>query len=69
MGEGTFDKAEGQAEEVVGDLTGDEDLQAQGEIDQASGSLKDKAAELADKVKDTATSLVDKVREAVGRDR
>jgi uncharacterized protein YjbJ (UPF0337 family) len=69
MSEGTFDKAKGRAKEAVGDLTGDEDLQAEGEVDQATGSIKDKAAEIADKVKETASGLVDKVRDAVGRDR
>jgi uncharacterized protein YjbJ (UPF0337 family) len=69
MSEGTFDKAKGRAKEAVGDLTGDEDLQAEGEVDQATGSIKDKAAEIADKVKETASGLVDKVRDAVSRDR
>jgi uncharacterized protein YjbJ (UPF0337 family) len=69
MSEGTFDKAKGRAKEAAGDLTGDEDLQAEGQVDQASGSIKDKAAEIADKVKETASDLVDKVRDAVGRDR
>jgi uncharacterized protein YjbJ (UPF0337 family) len=69
MGEGTFDQAKGRAEEAVGDLTGNEDLQAEGQVDQASGTIKDKAAGFADKLKDTASSLVDRVKSAVGRDR
>lgn len=62
MGEGTFDKAKGRAEEAAGDLTDDERLQTEGKLDQAAGSFKDKAAELADKVKETATNLIDRVR-------
>jgi len=69
MSEGTFDKAKGRAKEAVGDLTDDEDLQAEGKVDQASGSIKDKAAEIADKVKDAASSVVEKVRDVVNRDR
>ena len=69
MSEGTFDKAKGRAKEAVGDLTDDEDLQAEGKVDQASGSIKDKAAEIADMVKDAASSVVEKVRDVVNRDR
>jgi uncharacterized protein YjbJ (UPF0337 family) len=69
MSEGTYDKAKGRAKEAVGDLTGDEDLQAEGEVDQASGSIKDKVAAITDKVKDAVSSLVDKVRGAADRGR
>jgi uncharacterized protein YjbJ (UPF0337 family) len=47
MGAGTGDKAEGKLDELkgkvkegVGDATGDRDLQAQGEVDQAKGKAK-----------------------------
>jgi uncharacterized protein YjbJ (UPF0337 family) len=69
MGEGTFDKAKGRAKEAAGDLTDDDDLQREGKADQASGTVKDKASEWADKAKDAANSLVDKVKGATGRDR
>ena len=37
--------------EAAGDLTGDKDLQREGKVDQASGEIKDKVGDAADKVK------------------
>lgn len=66
MGEKT-DKAKGRAKEAVGDLTGNERLQREGKIDQASGTVKgaakdakDKAAEGADAVKRKAREINDR---------
>jgi uncharacterized protein YjbJ (UPF0337 family) len=52
MGDGSFDKAKGNLKEAGGDLTGDKDLEREGKVDQASGSVKDKIGDAADKVKD-----------------
>jgi uncharacterized protein YjbJ (UPF0337 family) len=56
---GTDDKIEnkgeelkGKAKETVGDATGDEELQAEGETDQAKGNLK----QAGEKVKDVFKS-------------
>ena len=38
--------------EAAGDLTGDKDLEREGKVDQASGSVKDKVGDAADSVKD-----------------
>lgn len=46
------DQAKGRLKEGVGDLTGDEGLQREGEVDQAKGGLKDKVDQAADKAKD-----------------
>lgn len=47
-----FDDIKGRAKEAAGDLTGDEDLQREGKVDQATGTVKDKIGDAADKVKD-----------------
>jgi len=52
MGDGAGDKAKGNIKEAAGDLTGDKDLEREGQVDQASGSVKDKVGDAADGVKD-----------------
>jgi uncharacterized protein YjbJ (UPF0337 family) len=52
MGDGTFDDGKGRVKEAAGDLTGDKDLQREGKIDQATGTVKDKVGDAADKAKD-----------------
>jgi uncharacterized protein YjbJ (UPF0337 family) len=52
MGDGTADKLKGHAKEAGGDLTGDEELKSEGKVDRASGSVKDKVGDAADKAKD-----------------
>ena len=47
-----LDDAKGRVKEAAGDLTGDDDLQREGKVDQASGTVKDKVGDAADKVKD-----------------
>ena len=47
-----FDEMKGRAKEAAGDLTDDEDLQREGKVDQAEGSVKDKVDQIGDKVKD-----------------
>ena len=47
-----FDEYKGRAKEAAGDLTDDEDLQREGKVDQAQGTIKEKAENLGDKVKD-----------------
>ncbi len=50
-----WDDAKGKVKEGVGDATGDKDLENEGKIDQATGSVKDKVGDAADKVKDATT--------------
>ena len=52
------DDAKGKVKEAAGDLTGDKSMQREGKVDQASGTVKDKVGDAADKVKG-----------AVGRDK
>lgn len=46
------DNIKGRVKEGAGDLTGDDELKREGKGDQAAGTIKDKAGDVADKVKD-----------------
>ena len=50
MGE-HLDDAKGRVKEAAGDLTGDEKLQREGKVDQATATVKEKVGEAADKIK------------------
>jgi uncharacterized protein YjbJ (UPF0337 family) len=52
MSDGTADDLKGRAKEAAGDLTDDKSLKNEGKVDQASGSVKDKVGDAADKAKD-----------------
>ena len=52
MGDGTSDDVKGRVKEAGGALTGDDSLKREGKVDQATGSVKDKVGDAADKVKD-----------------
>ena len=52
MSDGTTDDLKGRAKEAAGDLTDDDSLKNEGKVDRASGSVKDKVGDAADKVKD-----------------
>ncbi len=52
MGDGSADDAKGRIKEAGGALTGDDDLKNEGKVDQASGTVKDKVGDAADKAKD-----------------
>ena len=53
MGDGTTDEIKGRTKEAAGDLSGDKGLKREGKVDRASGTVKDKVGDAADKVKDT----------------
>jgi uncharacterized protein YjbJ (UPF0337 family) len=52
MDDGKSDDVKGRVKEAAGDITGDEDLKNEGRVDRASGSVKDKVGDVADKAKD-----------------
>jgi len=52
MDDGTTDDLKARVKEAGGDLTGDDSLKNEGKVDQASGAIKDKVGDAADKVKD-----------------
>jgi uncharacterized protein YjbJ (UPF0337 family) len=51
MSEGKFEEQKGRAKEAVGAFTGDEELEAEGKVEQATGATKSKLAAVLDKVK------------------
>jgi uncharacterized protein YjbJ (UPF0337 family) len=57
------DELTGKAKEAAGDVTGDDQLKAEGKADQAAAVVKDAIAD----VKDTAGKLVDKAKDIIGR--
>ena len=52
MSDGTKDDVKGRTKEAAGSLTGDKSLKNEGKVDKASGSVKDKVGDAADKAKD-----------------
>jgi uncharacterized protein YjbJ (UPF0337 family) len=52
MGDGSGDELKGRVKEAAGDLTDDQDLKNEGKVDRASGTVKDKVGDAADKAKD-----------------
>ena len=60
----TADKAKGHVKEAAGDLTGDDDLEREGKLDQLTGEVKEKA----EKAKDAVGDAADKAKDALSRD-
>jgi uncharacterized protein YjbJ (UPF0337 family) len=52
MADHTGEDMKGRAKEATGALTGDTKLKREGQVDQASASVKDKVSDAADAVKD-----------------
>jgi uncharacterized protein YjbJ (UPF0337 family) len=52
MDDGKTDDLKGRLKEAGGDLTGDDSLKNEGKVDRASGTVKDKVGDVADKAKD-----------------
>jgi uncharacterized protein YjbJ (UPF0337 family) len=63
MSGGAFDQAKGRVKQAAGELTDDEDLERKGEVDEATGKLKDKADDAKDKVTDALDAVRDKVND------
>lgn len=57
----------GKAKEATGKVTGDQELEAEGRMDQVAAEVKDKASELADKAKDIAGGLGANVKAAADK--
>ncbi len=52
MGDGAGDNAKGRVKKAGGELTGDDSLKREGEVDKATGKVKDAVGGASDKVKD-----------------
>jgi uncharacterized protein YjbJ (UPF0337 family) len=46
------DDAKGRLKEAAGDLTNDDDLKREGQVDQATGKVKDKIDDASDAIKE-----------------
>lgn len=57
---GRMDEAKGRAKEAVGDLTDDRDMQREGKMDRAAGTVKQKLDEAKDKLEETVDKVKDK---------
>jgi uncharacterized protein YjbJ (UPF0337 family) len=55
------DDLKGRVKEAAGDLTDNEDLQREGETDQAEGKVKGAIDDVRDKAKDAVDNLRDKL--------
>jgi len=58
MGEKT-DEAKGRVKEAAGDLTGNEDLEREGKMDQAGATVKKKTGNAVDKTKEALDDVLD----------
>ncbi len=58
--EGMVDQTMGRGKSALGELTGDEQTQAEGQADQATGDLKQGLADVKDKVDDAVKKVTDR---------
>lgn len=58
MGE-KLDDLKGRAKEAAGDMSDNEDLEREGQIDQAKAKVKDKASRATDEVGDKVKDITD----------
>jgi uncharacterized protein YjbJ (UPF0337 family) len=49
--DGAFDQGKGKVKKAAGELTDDESLKNEGRVDKATGDVKEKLGEAADKLK------------------
>lgn len=61
--DGKIDQAKGRAKQAVGDLTGNKDLKAEGQVDEAGGKVEEAAGQIQRKT----VAAVDKLSKAVKR--
>jgi uncharacterized protein YjbJ (UPF0337 family) len=54
---GKIDKVKGKVKVVVGEVTGDKELQIEGKLDQRAGEAKEKIGHVKDKVEEVAEKL------------
>ncbi|HOW74386.1 MAG TPA: CsbD family protein [Candidatus Competibacteraceae bacterium] len=61
MSNPTIDKAKGQFKEAVGKVTGDRQLETEGQIDQASATVREKAADIKAGVAEAVGNVIERV--------
>ena len=58
---GEKDKVVGRLKQAAGELTGDEELEAEGEVDEAAGSLKGKVDDVKKRVGDAIDDVTQRL--------
>ena len=61
MSNPTIDKAKGQIKEAVGKVTGDRQLETEGQVEQASATVREKVAEIKTEVAEAVGNVVERV--------
>ena len=61
MSDPKIDKAKGQIKEAVGKVTGDQQLETEGQIEQASSTVREKAADLKADVAEAVGNVIERV--------
>ena len=61
MSNPTIDKAKGQIKEAVGKATGDRQLETEGQVEQASATVREKVAEIKTGVAEAVGNVVERV--------
>jgi uncharacterized protein YjbJ (UPF0337 family) len=64
---GQSDQVKGHLKETAGIVTGDKDLQAEGNADQRTGETKEKIDHAKEKVEEVVDKTMEKVEEAVDK--
>lgn len=59
---GTGDQVKGRVKQAAGDLTDDDDLKREGEVDESAGKVKEKVDAAKDKANDAIDSVKDKFK-------
>ncbi|KAB2923597.1 MAG: CsbD family protein [Candidatus Contendobacter sp.] len=60
MSDPKIDKAKGQIKEAVGKVTGDKQLEAEGQVEQASAAVREKAAEITADVAEAVGNVIER---------
>jgi uncharacterized protein YjbJ (UPF0337 family) len=58
---GETDQAKGRIKQAAGDLTGNDDLEREGEFDEAAGKVKDFLGDAKDSLEDSIDSVKEKL--------
>ena len=58
MSDPKIDKAKGQIKEAVGKVTGDKQLETEGQVEQASATVREKAAEITADVAEAVGNVI-----------
>ena len=61
------DQVKGKAKEVAGIITGDKDLESEGQADRHGGEAKEKVDKAKDKVEEVIDEAKDKVEEVIDK--